>query len=299
MEERIVDKDDPRLIKFKRKGEETDAVDELTPDDGTDESEETEESEVTLALPEEEYDEDLVGLTPSQLEKKLEARRIARERADAEYHRLMAAGEALLSQKKYAEAEPLFVQAELYEADDGSAKEKIWIARTENYTSTSVLYEEGVAQELVWADEPVRERVLGAMREKLKAEREAFREESVPLRERYTAAKEERAQAFKANMKYYLVRLFIVLAVAVAFAIGCAVSATYIVRRNDDLALILTIVFAVAALITLLVGAYFAHKLYVAVRLVKDNEKPSSTEDGAHLKELEEKLACLDLILGE
>ena len=65
MEERMIDDEEARGIKLKRtQSGETDAVEE-----GTDEQE-----EYVFDVPEEEYDESLVGLTPSQLEQVLEER---------------------------------------------------------------------------------------------------------------------------------------------------------------------------------------------------------------------------------
>ena len=67
MEERLIDKDESRKIKIKHTAEGEDVVDALAPD-GEEEAVEEEETDYIVELPEEdeEYDEDLVGLTPSQ-----------------------------------------------------------------------------------------------------------------------------------------------------------------------------------------------------------------------------------------
>ena len=66
MEERIVDKDDERLIRIRRTKDGVDAEDALA-----DEGEEEQTEDVVFEIPDEEFDEDLVGLTPSQLQREL------------------------------------------------------------------------------------------------------------------------------------------------------------------------------------------------------------------------------------
>lgn len=113
MEERIIDRE--REIKIKRKREGDDAVDALAADETEDE---IPEEELVLEFPEgEEYDEDLVGLTPSQLKEELARREKALSEAREESKKLAALGEEKLAEGSYDEAESLFGQATVYDIE--------------------------------------------------------------------------------------------------------------------------------------------------------------------------------------
>ncbi len=300
MEERLIDKDESRKIKIKHTAEGEDVVDALAPD-GEEEAVEEEETDYIVELPEEdeEYDEDLVGLTPSQLQARMEAKRRAEERARAEYEKLMAEANALLEKKDLAAAEPLFAQAALYECDDGSAKRSLWLCRTKGYTDIEIFSDSDAAHEFYWAEEEVRAEVLEKLEGRIRERREALREEERPLRTSYEAEQAVRAEAFGANRRYYLLRTLIVLAAVIALAIGAAVSATYILKRGDNLPLILTIVFAALAVVVLVVFLIYLLKTVNAARMCRANQKLSSTDAGMRLAELEESIAALTLVLGE
>lgn len=301
MEERLIDKDESRKIKVKHTAEGDDVVDALAPDGGEPEAP-GDEADYIVELPEEEdenYDEDLVGLTPSQLKARLEAKRRAEERARAEYQKLADEAAALLGKEDYGAAEPLFAQAALYECDDGTAKRGLWICRTKNFTEIETFYDRDAAQEFYWAEDDLRNEALGKLGGPIREARERLLKEAEPLRTQYEAEKAERAEAFIANRRYYLVRSLIVIVAVVALIIGAAVSASYIMKRSDSLALILTVVFAALAFAAFVVFLIYALKTANAGRLCRANEQMSSTEAGAHLEDLENRIACLSLALGE
>lgn len=301
MEERLIDKDESRRIKVRHTEEGDDVVDALAPDGGEEELP-GDEADYVVEFPEdadENYDEDLVGLTPSQLRSRLEEKKRAEERARAEYQKLADEAAALLEQGDHAAAEPLFAQAALYECDDGSAKRGLWLCRTRGYTQIETFYDRDVAREFYWADEDLRAEVLEKLGGPIREAREALAREAEPLRKQYDIEKEERAEAFKANRKYYFVRSLIVLAAVLALVIGAIVSAAYILRRSDSLALILTVVFGVLAFVVFVLFLIYVLKTVNAGRLCRANEQMSSTEEGARLAELEGRIAALDLTLGE
>lgn len=298
MEERIIEKDESRKIKIKHTAEGDDVVDDLAPDDAA-EAAEDDAADYSVELPDEEYDEDLVGLTPSQLSARLEARERAAARAREEYRKILEEAEPLLKEANYSAAEPLYAQAALYECDDGTAKRGLWICRTENFTKTDIFYDEDMAQEFYWLDAPIREEALASLGDAVREARASLAAEAEPVRKRYEASKQERGEAFLANRNFYLVRFAIVLAVAVAAGIACLVSALYILRRSDNLALIFTVIFGVGTFVMLILTLIYALKLFRAIRLCRENEKPASSTEGARLEELEKKIACLDLVLGK
>lgn len=295
MEERIIDKEDSRKIKIKRTAEGgiADATDELAEDaaEGTEE-------ELFLELPEtDEYDEDLVGLTPSQLEAELKRREQAAEEAKREHDNLIALAAEALEKKDYAQAESLYSQALVYLPDSPSARQGLWTARTAGFTDTEPFYDEDNALELAQSDEETRAYVLERAGDKLNAERAALSAEIEPLLPVVTEAQEKRRAAFRANRSYYAVRFGAMLGAFVLAVIGILVSANYIVRTTTVIPVVLTAVFGGIALVFLALTIVYTRKLLVAHRLCAENEKLSSTEEGARLEELQDRLGCLDEVL--
>ena len=294
MEERIIDKDELRGVKRKRTGGEEDAVDELSTDaDAADEGM----PDYTLEFDEGDgYDEDLVGLTPSQLQEELERRERLREEAHAECVKYLASGEEKFAAGKFREAEKDFSSALEYEYSEES-EERLYAAMTDNYTDAQRLLIPDNAERFADAAESVRARVLDVFGDSLNEARQVAEAEAQPLRGVVSAAQEERRGPFAENKKYYLVRFLAVLAAFAVFAIGIAVSSSFLLRTQSSVPTILTITFGVLTFAAFVVLIFFARKLLVAARLCRDNERLSSTEEGAQLEELEERLACLALVL--
>lgn len=294
MEERIIDKDELRGVKRKRTGGEEDAVDELSADaNAADEGM----PDYTFEFDEGDgYDEDLVGLTPSQLQEELERRERQREEAHAESVKYLETGEGKFAEGKFREAEKDFSSALEYEYSEES-EERLYAAMTDNYTDAQRLLFPDNAERFADAAESVRARVLDVFGESLREERAAAQTEAQPLRGVVSAAQEERRGPFAENKKYYLVRFLAVFAALVVFAIGIAVSSSFLLRTQSSVPTILTIVFGVLTFAAFVLFIVYARKLLVAARLCRDNERLSSTEEGARLEELENRLACLALVL--
>ena len=300
MEERIIDRE--REIKIKRKAGETDAVEEGVDEVASEGAEEAElEDEVLVELPEEydeNPDEDLVGLTPSQLKAELARRERAAEEARAECDRLLREGEQLLSEEKYAEAESFFVQARVYDPENENAREGLWASRTQGFTEIEPLLTLEIGDELEDAAED-RELLKEKMGASLREAHDRYSTEEGAIAPEIEGKQSERREAFRANRKYYLVRFCIVLAVMALMIIGCAVSAGYIVRTQTNVPIVLTAAFGGCALIVFLVLMIFARKLFVANRLCARNERLSATEEGEKLVQLRTKLYVLGIILKE
>ncbi len=296
MEERIIDKDELRKVRVTRTDGELDVVDDALPEK-PEEGEAELQEEYAVEFDGEEYDEDLVGLTPTQLQEELERReRLAREAHEAS-EKLCAEGEAALAGKNWAAAEEKFENALLHEPSGERAEEGLWKARTQDYTSAAALCTLRVAREFPAAGEGVRSRVMEVFGEELRAEQAAARAEAEPLRAQVEAGQAERRGPFLANRNYYLARLYASLGALVLFIVGICVSASFILRTQSPAPVVLTGVFGVLAFVALVLVAVFSRKSLVAVRLVRENEKLSSTEEGARLAVLEEKLASLSFVL--
>ncbi len=292
MEERIIDKDELRGVKKKRTGGEEDVVD--INDDAQDEADEAS-PDYAIEF-EGEYDEDLVGLTPTQLREELERRERLREEAHAEAVKYLASAEEKFAAGNFRGAEKDFAEARLYE-DSEETEERYFAAVTQNYTDVARLLERDKAAEFAYAGERARQSVLSVFGEALRSERAEAEERAQPLRERVHADMEARRAPFAANKKYYAVRFLIALATLVVFAVGIAVSASFLLRTQSIAPTVLTIAFGACTFIAFLVTLFFTRKLYVAARLCRENEKLSSTEEGAELQTLEDRLAVLADVL--
>ena len=291
MEERIVDKDELRGVKKKRTDGEEDVVDINTTDADLPE----EEAEYSVEF-DGEYDEDLVGLTPTQLKEELERRERLREEAHAEAVRYLATGEEAFEKGDFARAERDFRDALSYEFSE-QTQERLFAAVTDNYTNAQRLLLAENAQDFAAAEPDVRGRVLSVFGDALRTERAQAEEEAAPLRERVAAGQEERRAPFAQNRRYYLARFLVFLAAFAVFAVGIAVSASFLLRTQSPVPTILTAVFGVLTFLALVGLLVFTRKLVVAVRLCRDNERLSSTGEGARLQALEERLASLALVL--
>lgn len=295
MEERIIDKDDPKIIRLKRTEEgETDAVDPLAEDDG-----ERIEEELVFDASREEYDEDLVGLTPSQLEKELERRRKAEEEARAECGRLVEEAEEALAGGDYLKAESCFSQATCYSFADERILKGLWIARTKDFTDYEPFYVSAHAEEFSAMDKEAKEFVRERVGEKLSAEREEMRKAEEEIAPPIEKRQEERRAAFRENRRYYLVRIFVLLVCLAAAIVGAAVSAYYIVRTTGIAPVVLTAAFGAIAFGLLCGLLYLLRQFIIADRLCRANEDLASTDEGARLKSLRERIYCLNLVLDD
>lgn len=294
MEERIIDNE--REIKIKRKRGGDDVVDALARDG----EELPEEEDIVLEFPEgDDYDEDLVGLTPSQLKEELARREKAKKEAEAECEKLTLEGEEKLAGETYAEAETFFAQALLYNRESVRAGKGLWTARTKNFSDDEAFYEEENAEELEAAPEEVRAFVLEHRREALETAREEYRKEAEPLREKVEKDIAERREPFLANRRYYRTRLRVCLAALAACVIAIIICTSMIYNTKGMLPVWFAIGFGVLAAVCVGFTLYMMRKVLVAHRLCIANERLSSTEEGARLEYLNVRLRCLDLILGK
>ena len=295
MEERILDDEEARKIRLKRtKQGETDAVE----DGGEGSEDEALEEEFVLEIPDsDEYDEDLVGLTPSQLKEELERRERMKREARASAEKLAQEGGEHLAKGEFKEAEDLFEQAVLFDEENEAAAKGLWTARTKDFTDLEPLYNTDNA-ETIEANPLQRNFVVEKAGEALKAARAEYAKEEGELAPVVGGKMKERRAAFAENLKYYRRRLLIFAWVLAAMVAGAAISGTYILQTQSILPLVFTIVFGILAFGMLVVSVVFIRKVFVATQLCNMNEKLSSTEDGARLVDLRDRLYAIDCILG-
>lgn len=307
MEERIIE-DEGRTIKVKRNalGGIEDATDGALPEGGTAEGASSpdagpggteEDVEFAVDFPEEEYDEDMVGLTPSQLKRAQEERERARREAEEARDKLIAEGKKALSSLDYAAAEKFFSQALAYDGESAEALLGVWESRTQGFTDDSPFFIEENAEKFAAMPEEVRSSILERVGSRLQDARQGILEEMRPLKAAVEEAREARRGALDANKRYYLVRTAAFGIAAVLFLALMGVFSAFLLRTSGSWPAVCMAVFGGLALLCLIFLVVFLRGLVFALRLSHDNEKNEGTEDGRRLALLEREEHCLRLVL--
>lgn len=307
MEERIIE-DEGRTIKVKRNalGGIEDATDGALPEGGAAEGASSpdagpggteEDVEFAVDFPEEEYDEDMVGLTPSQLKRAQEERERARREAEEARDKLIAEGKKALSSLDYAAAEKFFSQALAYDGESAEALLGVWESRTQGFTDDSPFFIEENAEKFAGMSEEVRSSILERVESRLQDARQGILEEMRPLKAAVEEAREARRGALDANKRYYLVRTAAFGIAAVLFLALMGVFSAFLLRTSGSWPAVCMAVFGGLALLCLIFLVVFLRGLVFALRLSHDNEKNESTEDGRRLALLEREEHCLRLVL--
>ena len=307
MEERIIE-DEGRTIKVKRNalGGIEDATDGALPEGETPEGAHSPEAgaenaeddvEFAVDFPEEEYDEDMVGLTPSQLKRAQEERERARREAEEARDKLIAEGKKALSSLDYAAAEKCFSQALTYDEECVEALLGVWESRTQGFTDDSPFFIEENAEKFAKMPQVVRASILERVGSRLQDARQGILEEMRPLKAAVEEAREARRGALDANKRYYLVRTAAFGIAAVLFLALMGVFSAFLLRTSGSWPAVCMAVFGGLALLCLIFLVVFLRGLVFALRLSHDNEKNEGTEDGRRLALLEREEHCLRLVL--
>ena len=307
MEERIIE-DEGRTIKVKRNalGGIEDATDGALPEGGTAEGASSpdagpggteEDVEFAVDFPEEEYDEDMVGLTPSQLKRAQEERERARREAEEARDKLISEGKKALSSLDYAAAEKFFSQALAYDEECVEALLGVWESRTQGFTDDSPFFIEENAEKFARMPKEVRSFILERFGSRLQDARQGILEEMRPLKAAVEEAREARRGALDANKRYYLVRTaaFGIAAVLLLALVG--IFSAFLLRTRGSWPVVGMAVSGGLALVCLIFLVVFLRGLVFALRLSADNEKNEGTEDGRRLALLEGEESCLKLVL--
>ena len=307
MEERIIE-DEGRTIKVKRNalGGIEDATDGALPEGGAAEGASSpdagpggtqEDVEFAVDFPEEEYDEDMVGLTPSQLKRAQEERERARREAEEARDKLIAEGKKALSSLDYAAAEKFYSQALAYDGESAEALLGVWESRTQGFTDDSPFFIEENAEKFARMPKEVRSFILERVGSRLQDARQGILEEMRPLKAAVEEAREARRGALDANKRYYLVRTAAFGIAAVLFLALMGVFSAFLLRTSGSWPAVCMAVFGGLALLCLIFLVVFLRGLVFALRLSHDNEKNEGTEDGRRLALLEREEHCLRLVL--
>ena len=298
MEERIIDDEEARLIKIKRTKNGDDVVEDTGEAPEADaEQEETEDVFTVEFADDDNYDEDLVGLTPTQLKEELERRERIKREAREKCDECIRAGKTCLEDGDFDGACENFSLALTFVWDDEEAHKLLWQARTKNHTALEAYYNEEYITELLSAPEAVKTEVLSRDGEKLQAERIRLQDEIAPLRKEVMDKRAERREPLLQNKNYYRLRLMIFAIALACCAIAAGISGYYTVRTLSIAPVVTAAVFGGCAGIFLVLSLIYTRFWLVALRLFNANENINSTADGRKLTELEESESALALLL--
>ena len=296
MEERIIDKDDPRKIRIKHTAEGDDVVDPLAL--GAEEEDlSDEEADYIVELPEdaeEGYDEDLVGLTPSQLKARLEEKKRA-ERCG----QLLAEAQTKLENSDFDNALYAISLIEEIDKECGRAYFLKFKALSSAFTDFSRSDDLKAAADCVNKFCTLEERAeLLSLCAPLKIKLEDDEEKAAALHVENEQKKRERREVFAAQSKRALLWFSVTAFPFALFLVLAAAFGSVLFAYRDGRNVILTIVFAAAAVVFFVATLITGHRLWEARRKLALNEKNSSTKLGreydAAVAEVEKYRAIID-----
>ncbi len=290
-EERMIDDEYGRGVKLRK-----------TKDGYVDVTDETldnaEEEEFSFAFPamEEEDDEDLVGLSPEEAAKLRQKKKEEAAKLRAEYDKVVAEGEALLKERKFAEAEVKFEIALKLDGIATEASVGYWRAKTANFENPDVLIEEYVEPGIESLEYDLGYEAADIIkrehREVFEKRRKELDDEAQPLLKAYEEKQARRREILKGRKKN---RILAFVASALPM-VACIVLAIVFGLKNfstpDGKYIPLTIGLAAGAAVLFIVFAVCTNKLINTFRICKANENMSATEDGEYLFHIME---CRDL----
>ena len=292
MEERIIDDEYGRGIRMKKtKDGYVDVTDAALETDA--ETEEEIAEEMTFEFPDfEEDDEDLVGLSPEEaaaLRKKKEEEAAARA---SKYAELLEAGQTLLGEGNFSEAEAVYESALDYDDEATDASVGYWRAKTENFANPDILIDEylesgyeNLAFDLGYeAVEIIKKEHKSSFVKRYK-ELEA---EEEPLKEEFEEKREERRAVLRPRLKKAWTAFIYA---AVPFAVSLFFAIFFGLKNftvSDGRFIPVTIVFAAIAVAAFVTFGVFTNKLINSKRIFRVNESLSSTEVGQRLIEIAE-----------
>ncbi len=294
-EERIIDDEYGRGVRLRKTKEGfVDVTDELV--ETPSEAEEVGE-EISFAFPmvdTDEDDEDLVGLSPEEAAELRKQKEEAAERLFADYTQAVAEGNELLQTGSYHAAELKFEKALGLDPVATEASVGYWKAKTANFSNPDVLIDEYTEQGLEEMEYDLGYEALEAIKkeyhgvfqnryEELKAKEEPLFLE--------VSSKQERRRVILQERRKKKLLAFILGAVP---TLVCLVLTVIFGLKNfstpDNTYIPVTLVLGGVTLVGLFVSLGLGNRLANACKIYAQNELLESTEEGAELKEIMERM---------
>lgn len=290
MEERMIDDEYGRGVRMKKtKDGFVDVTDELAKEGEVPEtSDGGEEIEFQFPVMDgEEDDEDLVGLTPEEAAELKKRKAEATAARKAEYERLCAEGETLLSENNFGEAEKVYENALGLDGQATVASVGYWRAKTADFTQPDELigeYVEAGIESLEYdLGYEAAEIVKREYREVFEKRVKELTDEEEPLAKEVEEKQTARREILSARRKtrglvFGLVAIPTLVCLIAAIVLGLknftTPDAEYIMPT-----VVLGCVFAVLFIVFLVVANQFIN----ACRIYRTNERLSSTDEGERL----------------
>ena len=292
MEERIIDDEYGRGIRLKKTADGyVDATDELAKQ--TDDEEAVDEVAFEFPVFEtDEDDEELVGLSPEEVEKVLRERAEAEANRKAEYERLVQEGEEFLQSDSFRSAELKFEKALALDEEATQASVGYWRAKTENFQNPDVLIQEYIEAGIETLEFDLGYQAVEIIRENYRGEIEKryneLTAEEQPLAKRVEEKQQTRREAIAERLKKSGWHTGIAWIPTVALLVATIVLGLKIFSVKENTFVIPTIICAVAFFMSLIISVLFTNVFINDLRIRRTNERLSSTDEGARLEEIRE-----------
>ena len=292
MEERIIDDEYGRGVRLKKT---KDGYVDVTDAETDVEVEGMDGEEAVFEFPTfdtDEYDEDLVGLTPEEaaaIRKQKEEEAAARK---AEYERCCKEGDDLLGTGSFHAAELKFEKALALDEEAIEASVGYWRAKTSNFADPDVLISEYAKEGIESLEHDLGERATEILKKEHKA---AFQkrvkelsEEETPLSQTVVEKQEARRVVLKERVKRSTIGFLAALVPAAAMLVLTIVFGFSNFTTRDDTFVLPTILSGAGFFIAFIAFIVFTNKWINDLRMRAANEKLGSTADGARLVEIRE-----------
>lgn len=237
-----------------------------------------------------ETEEDLIGLSPEEVEK----RRKEKAEKEAERRESYLAGvekaNTYLASDDYENAAEEFKKAMTYSDEPTEASVGYWTAKTEHFANPDAFAAEYIDSGVESMEFDVGYHALEEIRrqygERIEQRLAELKEEETPLK----AEVEEKQSARRAYIKERLKTSGLWFGLSVVPFLACAILLVVFGLKNfstpDNRYIPWTIAFGVGAFVFLIVFVLCANKWFNDFRLYRKNEKLESTESGARLAEI-------------
>lgn len=292
MEERIIDDEFGRGVRLKKtKDGYVDVTDELAEREDGEEYQEADEIAFQFpVLEQDEDDEELATLSPEEAVQLLRRREEEAAARLAEYEKTCAEGEELLQSGSFKSAELKFEKALGLDEIATRATVGYWRAKTANFSNPDNLIEEYAEDGI---DELEHDLGIQAVDEIKATYKEVFaaritelEEEEKPLAEKVEEAKLRRREIITKRLKTSSLFAFIFAVPTVALLVlGIVFGLKNFTTRGDEF-IIPTIVLFASFFVMLIACSFVTNKWLNDLRMRRQNERLSSTEEGKQLAKI-------------
>lgn len=297
-EERLIDDDLDKNKKYRIRVNE-DGEEELIIDESV--TEEQPRNEVLFDVEEsEEEDEEAAAMTPEQLAARREREQREQLERQQKLNELLNSAESDIENAAYSTALDSLEKAGELGGEDGRRGMLYMRAYTKDFTDYSMIVNAAKSAEDVknHADAESKRALLERAETPLEEGIAALRATVTDLNRRNEEAKAERNVRLIADRKAAIIFLVLTLVPFVLFTSLCAYFAGIIYTVSTGLYLILTIVFAVLAFVSLIALAFAARRLNITCRRMRMNRRNTSTRLGRELLGEQAKLRAYIAVLS-